>query len=113
MGTRKAAERLRPGDGKLEDQQRRFDESGQSAVAFCRDEGIPVSTFYQRRARLKKLGQQKRGSPSATRFIDAGALVVSAPTQPTRRSDSVTELKQGVEVRIDLGGGVVVHITRT
>jgi hypothetical protein len=116
MGTRKEAARLRRDDDRLSDQQRRFEASGQSVAAFCRAEGIPVSTFYQRRARLKKQGRQRRNGNSAgatmASFIDAGALVVSAPARPAALPLQATELRDGVEVRIDLGGGVVVRVAR-
>ena len=114
MGTRKAAAGLRRDDDRLRDQQRRFEASGQSVAAFCRAEGIPVSTFYQRRARLKKQGPQKRNPADAAvaSFIDAGALVVSAPARPVAPPLQTAERRDGVEVRIDLGGGVVLRVTR-
>ena len=115
MGTRKEAARLRRDDDRLSDQQRRFDASGQSAAAFCRAEGVPVSTFYQRRARLKKQGRRNGNSAGATvaSFIDAGALVVSAPARPAALPLQAAERRDGVEVCIDLGGGVVVRVART
>ena len=71
-------------------------------------------TFYQRRARLKK--QRQRGvadvaKRSAT-FIDAGA-VVAPSARAMMQSPSVRETSARVEVRIDLGGGVVLYVTRS
>ncbi len=114
MGTARAAERLRPGDQKLQDQQRRYEESGLTVVAFCRGEGVPISTFYQRRARLRKQAREQPGveRAKAAAFIDAGAVTVAASTRSTMRSARANEITQCVEVRIDLGDGVVLHITR-
>lgn len=100
MGTRKAAERLRRSDGKLEVQQRRFDESGQSAVAFCRAEGIPISTFYQRRARLKKQGPEKRSSPS----VESNQ---HKRVRPTRKPLLTWKVKTGLGVSV-----VVIRLQR-
>jgi hypothetical protein len=114
MGIRAKPARVSAAEAKLEDQQRRYEMSGKSAIAFCQDEGIPISTFYQRRARLrkKKAARSRPGAPAvAGRFIDAGPMIVAPPAlsltpHPMRPSS------QRVEVRIDLGGGVVLHVTR-
>ena len=102
-------------DAKLEDQQRRYEMSGKSAVAFCQDEGIPVSTFYQRRARLKKkaAGSRHGARAVAGRFIDAGAVVVAPPVLSAMQPHHMPRSGERVEVRIDLGGGVVLHVTRS
>ncbi len=112
---RKKGRQGRADDAQQIEEQKRFEASGLTVVAFCRDQGIPVSTFYQRRARLKKQAVVRKSKPSlpAARFIDAGPVVVAAPMRPTQQSAAATELKRGVELRIDLGGGLVVHITRT
>lgn len=115
MDTRKKVRTGRLGDPQQIDEQRRFEASGLTVVAFCRDQGIPVSTFYQRRARLKRQGVDHRPKPRApaTRFIDAGPVIVAAPAHRTRDSDSATEIPDGIEIRIDLGRGMMVRITRT
>ena len=101
-------------DPRFQEQQRRFERSGKTAIAFCKDEGVALSTFYQRRARVKKQGQTREtgvAKRTAT-FIDAGALVV-APAVRAMRSHSARESDARVEVRIDLGGGVVLHVSRS
>lgn len=101
-------------DPRFQEQQRRFERSGKTATAFCKDEGVSLSTFYQRRARVKKQGQARAtgvAKRTAT-FIDAGALVVAPAASAMMRSDSARESDARVEVRIDLGGGVVLHVSR-
>jgi hypothetical protein len=115
MGMRNTPAPLSGADAKLEDQQRRYEMSGKSAIAFCQDEGIPLSTFYQRRARLKKKAAGRRpGEPAAAgRFIDAGAMIVAPPAISALRPHRMPDNGERVEVRIDLGGGVVLHVTRS
>ncbi len=58
MGSNARGSRIAEFD--LDDQQKRFEASGKTAVLFCREEGIPVSTFYQRRAHWKKGAREDR-----------------------------------------------------
>ena len=100
----------------------RFTQSGLSVKQWCLREGIAKSAFYMRRSRLKinalnlKVGsvesEPKRTKAIAKRpsFIDAGVfnakpIAASAPTI-SPNSDIAAE------VRIDLGGGVVVTVCR-
>ena len=82
----------------------RFAKSGQSAVAFCQREGLSSQSFYRWRDRLEgelKPRARVARSPSAANvspgFIDLGAL----------RSSGAR-----LELRLDLGGGVLVHLVR-
>jgi hypothetical protein len=116
MGMRNTPAPLSGADAKLQDQQRRYEMSGKSAIAFCQDEGIPISTFYQRRARLKKkvAGRRPGARALAGRFIDAGAMIVAPPALPAMQMPHrMVQSSERVEVRIDLGGGVVLHVTRS
>ena len=102
-------------DSQFQQQQQRFETSGKTAVAFCKDEGVALSTFYQRRARVKKQGQTREtgmAKRTAT-FIDAGALVVAPAVRAMAHSSSARECDARVEVRIDLGGGVVLQVSRS
>ncbi len=77
--------------------------SGLSVPAFCRREGISPWTFYDWRSRLRKARPQRTESPpvpvrQAPGFIDLGALGACAA--------------QHWEVRLDLGGGIVLHLVR-
>lgn len=74
--------------------------SGRSIAAFCRDESIPTQTFYWWR---KRLGEQEprpraRGCRAKTPFIDLGALGAG--------------LGGGLDIRLDLPGGITLAIAR-
>ena len=115
MGRATKAAGGRHRDPLLQEQQRRFESSGKTATAFCKDEGVALSTFYQRRARVKKQGHKGAAGVAkrTATFIDAGALVVAPAAGAMMRSHSARESDARVEVRIDLGGGVVLHVSRS
>jgi putative transposase len=82
----------------------RFAESGLTAAAFCEREGISSKSFYRWRSRLSRSPDQAQlphETPSVrsaeSGFIDLGAL---------RAGNSRLEL------RLDLGGGVLLHLVR-
>ncbi len=69
--------------------------SGLSAAAFCKSEGIAAHTFYGWRARLRDVpGRQ------AVPFIDLGGTAEAAIAA------------SGIEIRLDLGHGVILTIAR-
>lgn len=79
-------------------------QSGLSVEAFCRGENINRGSFYVWRSRLRREGRSadrraRQGveSQGATGFIDLGALSSGGSR---------------FEVRLDLGGGVVLHLAR-
>ena len=82
-------------------------ESGLSVQAFCEDEGIKPANLYGWRSRLQQKAQGKGPAVRAPRkpgpqkptgeFIDLGALNSS---------------RSRFEVRLDLGGGVLLHLVR-
>ena len=82
-------------------------QSGLSVKAFCEREGIKVASFYVWRSRLQQEAQDKEAPTRAPRkarlekptgeFIDLGALSSS---------------RSRFEVRLDLGGGVLLHLVR-
>ena len=65
----------------------RFESSGQSGAAFCRDEGVSQASFYKWRKRLGEAAE----APSLLAFIEV------EPTQP-----AVFEvvLRSGIMVRV-------------
>jgi hypothetical protein len=113
MGMQAKRAALSAADARLQEMQRRYEMSGKRAIAFCEDEGIPISTFYQRLARLRKkaAGSRPGARAVAGRFIDAGPMIV-APPALSAMPHHMRPSSEGVEVRIDLGGGVVLHVTR-
>jgi putative transposase len=78
--------------------------SGLSVAAFCQREGISPWSLYDWRKRLRARGDREEPvasvpvpKESAAGFIDLGAL---------GRASS------RCEIRLDLGGGVVLHLVR-
>jgi len=87
---------------------RRFDDSGDSVVGFCRREGLNTSSFRRWRQRLATTA----ATPSTTE-----------PREPTRPSAVASFIEMGsmgaasaatgrLEVRLDLGAGLVLHVVR-
>lgn len=79
-----------------------FGYSGLGVEAFCRREAISVASFYRWRRLLGEGGQRGEGAPAQgmAEFVDLGAL--SASTSPGAR----------LEVKLDLGGGLTLHLVR-
>jgi transposase-like protein len=76
-------------------------DSGLSVEQFCEAEGINPGVFYTWRRRLEGPGRVARKKPSkaAEPFIELGAV-------PSRRA------QERCEVRMDLGGGILVSVVR-
>lgn len=81
----------------------RFEESGFTAVAFCERDGISSNSFYRWRLRLRGSASQdstdkgRSVTSAAAGFIDLGAL----------HGDS-----SRLELRLDLGVGMLLHLVR-
>ena len=80
----------------------KFGGSGLGVAAFCRNEGISSANFYRWRNMLggvvdQVVGDDHAGMPA---FVDVGEL--HAATQPMPRLD----------LRLELGGGLVLHLVR-
>ena len=83
-------------------------ESGLSVQAFCEREGIKGASLYGWRSRLQRETQDRGAAARAPKkarlekptgeFIDLGALSAS---------------RSRFEVRLDLGGGVLLHLVRS
>ena len=107
------------------EEQQRQEKSGLSVTAFCRREGVAESTFYQRATRLGRGKREARGlgikpvaqlvAQERARFIDAGPLVIAAPGERVLgvQREAAQERAGGVEVRLELGGGLVLYVRRT
>ena len=81
--------------------------SGQSVAAFCRARGIAQATFYWWKARLGKARSVVSArSVSEVPFIDLGSVNDMTSAVPASLAAS------GMDIRLDLGGGVVLTITR-
>ena len=94
--------------------------SKQTVEAFCRREVVPVGTFYGWRARLRARdigGAQATPTPPARLplpFLDLGLVNSSAASAAMPGSDDAAAhcAHADIEVRVELGGGVVLHIVR-
>lgn len=79
----------------------RFGAGGLGVVAFCEREGISVSSFRRWRSLLADAAPgapDGDGADAPRGFVDAGVL---GPSGTGR-----------LELRLDLGGGVVLHLVR-
>jgi transposase-like protein len=83
-----------------------FASSGLSAEAYCRREGISSASFYRWRTALGNGGApgrpvMVRNAPPA--FVDAGPLALPR-AQP---------LSRHLDLRLDLGDGLILHLVRS
>ena len=81
----------------------RFAQSGMTVAAFCARESVGIASFYQWRSKLEgviedaKSSRRQEPSEKTVGFVDLGTLNAN-----TSR----------LELRLDLGGGLVVHLVR-
>lgn len=76
----------------------RFEHSGFSVSAFCAQESISVANFYRQRG-LHRTDPADHAPASAPAFVDLGAIGAS-------------DVGARLEIKLDLGGGVVLHMVR-
>jgi transposase-like protein len=90
--------------------------SGKTIAAFCREEDIGQSTLSYWRKRLGVVGcavVPKRGDPG-TPFLDVGPVsVVKPPHYATAQEDAPNRSTTRVQLRLELGDGIVLHIARS
>ena len=91
---------------------RRQAQSGQSIAEFCRREGITAASFYMWRGRHRSRAVAAVGKPAASQlpasFIDVGTMV-----KRQGAADAIPGTAVGrIELRIDLGGGMVLQLVR-
>ena len=80
----------------------RFATAGANVEQFCRREGVSRNSFERWRTRLAANRTQAGvATKSSTGFVDLGTLGAGS-----------SALSAGLEVRIDLGGGVTLTVTR-
>ncbi len=82
--------------------------SGQSVVSYCRDHGLVVATFHWWKARLRKSSSALvvKKALSEVPFIDLGSV------NPMASTHTVPVAGACVDIRLDLGLGMVLTITR-
>jgi hypothetical protein len=92
--------------------------SGKSIAAFCRNEAISKANFHVWRTKLANSTNERAAAPtSASTFIDLGAVSSTIDSAAAEHSPAPTPIHappagSGLEIRIDLGGGVVLTIAR-
>lgn len=94
--------------------------SGKSIAAFCRDEAISQANFHVWRTKLANATNEGAAVPTPTpesTFIDLGAVssaIVRRDPEPSPAPEPIhaPSVMPGLEIRIDLGGGVVLTIAR-
>ncbi len=82
--------------------------SGQSVAAYCRDHSLVVATFHWWKARLRKSAGALvvRKAPTEVPFIDLGSV------NPGVAGNTLPVVGACVDIRLDLGLGMVLTITR-
>lgn len=84
----------------------RFSDSGLSVPAFCERESISEGSFYRWRAILQRGSAHKRQQPMVT------AKPTSNAAAPFVDLGTLTPGSSRVELRVDLGGGVLLQLVR-
>jgi hypothetical protein len=90
----------------------RHAQSGKTIAAFCRDESVSTATFHIWRAKLAASGQVAASPAQPVTFIDLGAVKDIAGVTPIARPPTPSKPSPVIDVRIDLGDGIVLTITR-
>ena len=83
----------------------RFATSGQQIKSFCQAESVSEAVFYRWRKQLTAVG----GVAPAAGFIDAGVMPPAPPVPSMTHCESVGAT---LEVRLDLGHGLVLQLVR-
>ena len=107
-----AGKRRRLGEQGWREVLRRFEAEGATVGEFCRREGVSQSSLQRWRARLASApsttgcGQRKRSRDpqqvAGGGFVDLGALAGSDVSTGVR-----------LELKLDLGGGLSLHLVRS
>ena len=89
--------------------------SGKTIADFCCEEGIGKSTLSYWRRRLGVVGATvgQKLPTVVTPFVEVGRVKAARWQQCAAPADKVSDrLTGGIELRLELGGGVVLHIAR-
>ncbi|MCB1930530.1 MAG: transposase [Rhodocyclaceae bacterium] len=78
---------------------KRLDQSGLSAAAFCRREGLCSSSLYRWR---RQLSESPAEQELRDQDVESGAFVDLGPLTGAGR----------LELKLDLGGGILLHLVR-
>jgi len=91
---------------------RRFERSGLSVARFCEAESISAWSLYDWRRKLGASGRVRRAVGAGSEdFVEVGMVAAPSGVAPEAALPRV-EVAAGVELRIDLGAGLVLQILR-
>ena len=97
----------------------RFAVAKQKVEAFCRSEAVSVASFYGWRTRLRNRQGKALTAPravpvaAASPFIDLGSISHGAISTTASIDTHVAHHEPvAINIRLDLGGGMVLHIAR-
>ena len=114
MQSPKQSQQLSPRQQQWRDEQERFEASGLTARKFCELHRLNASTFYKRRERLAELSADNVAAAGqhASMFIDAGSI--DSSVKPSARAPELVDSQAPpiLELRIDLGAGIILTLTR-
>ncbi|WP_316151014.1 IS66 family insertion sequence element accessory protein TnpA [Cupriavidus sp. BIC8F] len=98
---------VKQSDKEVEWRQRlaRFASSGQQIKSFCQAESVSTATFYRWRRLLAEVGD----ATPAVDFIDVGVMPLASETQSMMPCAATSA---ALEIRLDLGQGLVLSILR-
>ena len=114
MQSPKQSQQLNPRQQQWRDEQDQFEASGLTARKFCELHRLNASTFYKRRERLAELNADNVGAAGqyASMFIDAGSIDPSVKLSARAPELVDSQAPPILELRIDLGAGIVLTLTR-
>ena len=108
ISNKQGSKRRRLGERAWRELFERFDGSGLTVEAFCKDEGLSRSSFSRWRSRLPMQAgsaattmHESDAHKAAPSFVDLGLLGAASTATPT-----------SLEVRLDLGGGLSLTLVR-
>ena len=84
--------------------------SGQTAKVFCQEQNLTPSTFSYWRHRLGESTPAK--GATVARFVDAGAIKAVGPQTWADSQRTSAEPPASLDIHLELGGGLVLHIRR-
>ncbi len=95
----------------------RYASGDHTVAAFCQSESVSTASFYGWRSKLRAeksaAAEGQSTLPGRSPFIDLGSINATASGNPTVPNNAGhLETRSSLEVRIDLGDGVLLTITR-
>ncbi|MCU7370297.1 IS66 family insertion sequence element accessory protein TnpA [Tahibacter amnicola] len=106
MASKAAGIRIRRSESQWREVLSRLERSDLSVAAFCEREGISAASVYRWRGLLVDSRLAPAASSRKSPFVDLGVVGASAASSPISGASLRTE------IRLDLGGGLVIHVVR-